>query len=127
MAGIFNKTDKLNEIMNWRLTRQGVISSNLANIDTPGYKAKDVAFEREFENELQLVRTDESHLPETEPAGPGYVMREDPYGRIGNDGNTVDIDREMVKLAQNQLLYSAAAQDVARSIEGLKETIRGIS
>jgi hypothetical protein len=33
----------------------------------------------------------------------------------------------MVKLAQNQLLYSAAAQDVARSIEGLKETIRGIS
>jgi len=126
MAGIFSKTDKLNEIMNWRLNRQGMISSNIANIDTPGYKAKDLAFEREFENELKLTQTSAKHIA-SEPSGPKYVVTEDPYERIGNDGNTVDIDREMVKLAQNQLLYSAAAQDVARQIEGIKDTIRGIS
>ena len=126
MAGIFGKTDKLNEIMNWRMTREGMISSNIANIDTPGYKAKDVAFEREFENELKLARTNDQHIA-SEPSGPQFVVTEDPYERIGNDGNTVDIDREMMKLAQNQLLYSAAAQDVARQIEGIKDIIRGIS
>ena len=126
MAGIFSKTDKLSEIMNWRMTRQGMISSNLANIDTPGYKAKDVAFEREFENELKMAQTSDQHIA-SESNGPRYVVSEDPYERIGNDGNTDDVDREMIKLAQNQLLYSAAAQDVARQIEGIKDTIRGIS
>jgi flagellar basal-body rod protein FlgB len=52
---------------------------------------------------------------------------DDQYSSIVNDSNTVDIDREMVKLNQNQLLYTASADIVAGKLESLKNVIGGIS
>ncbi len=127
MAGIFDKINSLKEVMDYRLTRQGVISSNVANVDTPGYKAQDISFEQEFESRLQLSTTNPAHKHSSRAAIKAYESFSDPHGRIGNDGNTVDIDREMMKLAQNQLLYNAASQDLANKIKGLKEAIRGIA
>jgi len=121
----------LKKIMDYRIFRQGVVSSNIANLDTPGYKAKDVNF-KETQNSIMqdsgisMKRTDPHHL-KTASSRPGYNMLDDPYSRIGNDANTVDIDREMMKLTENHVLYNAAAQIVQQKLEWIKNTIRGIN
>ncbi len=128
MAGIFGKTlSDLASVMNYRLFRQGIISGNIANIDTPGYKAKDASFDEELTARLKLAATRDRHIQSSEE-GPGipYRIKEDPFSRIGNDSNTVDLDREMMKLAQNQILYEASSQMILTKIEGIKNAIRSI-
>jgi len=56
----------------------------------------------------------------------GFRIAEDPYSRIGNDSNTVDLDREMMKLNQNQILYTASAQIIEQKLAALKDAIRSI-
>ncbi len=128
MPGIFgNGLSELASAMNYRLFRQGVISSNVANIDTPGYKAKEATFDEELTSRLQMSTTTPEHIPSSNAPGEvSFRIAEDPYSRIGNDSNTVDLDREMMKLSQNQLLYEASAQAVQGKINALKEAIRGI-
>ncbi len=129
MAGIFGKAlADLASVMNYRLFRQGVISGNIANIDTPGYKAKDATFDEELDTRLKLAVTRPGHLqsPGSSPPGVSYQIKEDPFSRIGNDSNTVDLDREMMKLTQNQILYEASSQMIQTKIDGIKNTIRSI-
>lgn len=111
--------------MNYRTHRQEVISSNIANVDTPGYTAKEALFEKELDTRLGLTATDPAHMRKS-PGRPGYRTVDDPFSRIGNDSNTVDIDREMMKLSQNQLLYNASAEIITRKLEGLRNVIGGI-
>jgi flagellar basal-body rod protein FlgB len=127
MGDIFGKViSKVAEQMNYRTYRQQIISGNIANMDTPGYKAKETLFESELDSRLKLATTNQQHLKKS-PSEDLYRTVDDPFSRIGNDSNTVDIDREMVKLNQNQLLYTASADIVAGKIEGLKNVIGGIS
>lgn len=128
MAGIFGKAlADLASVMNYRLFRQGVISGNIANIDTPGYKAKDATFDEELDTRLKLAITRPGHLQSPgESSGVSCRTREDPFSRIGNDSNTVDLDREMMKLTQNQILYEASSQMIQAKIEGIKNAIRSI-
>ena len=113
------------EDMTYRSYRQEVISSNIANMDTPGYKAKEALFEKELNSRLKLTATNPGHLSKS-PGQPLYKTVNDPYSRIGNDSNTVDIDREMMKLSQNQLLYNASAEIITRKLEELRNVIGGI-
>jgi flagellar basal-body rod protein FlgB len=128
MAGIFGKEfSELASVMNFRLFRQGIISSNIANIDTPGYKSRESAFEEELDSRIIMSTTSPEHIPSPYSAETvSYKVAEDPFARIGNDSNTVDLDREMMKLNQNQLLYEASADAVQTKITALKEAIRGI-
>jgi len=132
MADIFGKDlSKIKALMDYRIFRQGVVSSNIANIDTPGYKAKDVSFENALEGAQQkahvrLKVTHPGHIQGSPSKGLKYKTEEDPYSRIGNDSNTVDIDREMMKLTQNHLLYNASAQIVQQKLQWIKSTIGGI-
>lgn len=126
MGNIFGKIiEEATEHMTYRTYRQEVISSNIANVDTPGYKAKEALFEKELDSRLKLATTDPGHLRKS-PGQGLYKTVADPYSRIGNDSNTVDIDREMMKLNQNQLLYSASAEIITRKLEGLRNVIGGI-
>ncbi len=106
--------------MGERAMRQELIASNIANIDTPYYKARDIDFEsammqkeREIwgdnsSQKLQMAKTDKSHMD-------GYSMIDDKkatiYLRDGitqrNDGNTVDLDVETTELSKNAVMYSA--------------------
>jgi flagellar basal-body rod protein FlgB len=128
MPGIFGyEISELGKVMNYRLFRQGVISSNVANIDTPGYKAKEATFEEELNSRLRMTTTSGTHI--TSPGSPGEIgfkLADDPYSRIGNDSNTVDLDREMMKLNQNQILYNASAQIIEGKLTALKDAIRSI-
>lgn len=119
----------LNTSLNLRLFNQNVISSNIANADTPNYKAKAVEFETAFRDalgvgdQLPLQEGDARHIVHrpTDPIEPAVF--EDPNGVESLDGNTVDRAAEMAKLAENQLLYDASAEILKRKLGMLKYAI----
>lgn len=119
----------LNTVLNLRLLNQNVISSNIANADTPGYKAKAMEFEGALRDALgtgsraPMAESDGRHIVHraTDPADP--QIYEDPNGVESLDGNTVDRSAEMAKLAENQLLYDAAAEMLKRKLGMLRYAI----
>jgi flagellar basal-body rod protein FlgB len=119
----------LNTSLNLRLINQNVISSNIANADTPGYKAKTVEFESALrdalgvDEKLPTQETDERHIVHrsTDPVLP--EIYEDPNGVESLDGNTVDRAAEMSKMAENQILYDASTEMLKRKLGMLKYAI----
>jgi flagellar basal-body rod protein FlgB len=96
--------------------RAALVASNLANVDTPGYQALDLAFQEALGSvgTPGLETTHTGHIG-TAPRGndTGMVVTQ-PATRVRNDGNTVDVDREMTLLAAMQGRYSAAAEMVRK-------------
>lgn len=104
-----------------RVLQQDVISSNLANIDTPFYKAKGVRFEdaliksanKLYKNEqtLPLALTNKNHISSSEQSDifkPTIYLRDGHMAR--NDANTVDIDVETSELSKNTIMINALTQ-----------------
>jgi flagellar basal-body rod protein FlgB len=90
----------LEKFLDLAAQRQGLLSSNIANIDTPGYRTRDIDFHGE------LVRASQS-----EEAGPTEPLIREVPGLIARpDGNNVSVDREGLLLSQVQLQFDAASQ-----------------
>lgn len=132
--GIFNQTISLLEkSLDLRSLNQRVLASNVANMDTPNYKAVELAVSEEMNREKQpdrglaLVRTHTNHLPIKYKATNQVRLKAAaaPDFSLRGDGNTVDIDQTMGKLAKNTLLYNAAAQLISNKFNGLKNAIKG--
>src|SRR6476620_8061505 len=119
----------LNTSLNLRLLNQNVISSNIANADTPGYKAKAVEFESALRDALGVDQrlaaegTKGNHIVHrsTDPVEP--EIYEDPNGVESLAGNTVNRSSEMAKMAENQLLYDASTEMLKRKLGMLKYAI----
>ena len=75
--------------------REGVVSGNIANIDTPGYRTQDINFKQELDKALQNPEAPVTPRPQQVP---GLLERP--------DGNNVNIDREGLLLAQTQLQFT---------------------
>ena len=127
--------DSLQLALDGLSTRQRAIANNVANVDTPNFKGSEVSFEDQLQRaagrrndlEMSLARTDARHLDvggstSTELA-PEILPIENTTLR--NDGNNVDIDREMVKLADTQIRYNAAIQMVSQRYGILRSIISG--
>ncbi|MBC99110.1 MAG: flagellar basal body rod protein FlgB [Halobacteriovoraceae bacterium] len=117
--------------LNFRQMRQEVISSNIANADTPGYKAKRVDFEQalaralDVDGQMKMKTGDEEHF---DVGNGGFdnlepEIYEDPNGVVSEDGNTVDREQELAKMAENRILYDAAVQLLNKKIGLMKYTI----
>ncbi len=118
--------NKLAADLDNRVLRNQMIASNIANVDTPGYKGKDIAFREVFEESMDgidMKRTNALHMKEgTELGMPGTTVVEDPNpGRP--DGNNVSIDEEMLKLTQNNIKYNVAVQFMAKKLRLLQDAI----
>lgn len=112
---VFDQTyEALSRALDLRTENQTVIAANIANADTPGYQAQELDFEKAMAKALDSGSGAEN-------------VRGDIQNQINNvvreDGNTVDRDSEMVNLAQNQLLYDAAADLVKKKLALLKYSI----
>ncbi len=129
MADLFDKTTRaLGASVNMRQIRNNVISSNVANAETPGYQAKKIDFENALARALNIE--DAGQLDGTSPehysVGPGALSRiradvyENPDVSVNNDGNTVDMEREMAALAENSIMYKAAIQLINKKMAALK-------
>ncbi len=109
---LFHMTDlaaALSHRMNHLIARQGVISGNIANADTPGYNARDLQFQPLVQRggqtgALSLARTHGSHLDfANTPGNPGKQLESN--GRLTWNKNGVQLDNEMMKLNDVQLNY----------------------
>jgi flagellar basal-body rod protein FlgB len=113
--------------------RHKVLTANIANIDTPNYKAFEVVMEDEHKKNsraahpIELVRTQPDHLNGRNQSSTNVKLKaaDPPALNFRADGNTVDLDKTMGKLAENTLLYRAAAQIIRRKFQGLKNVIQG--
>ena len=123
----------LQKTLNAGSLRHKVLTANIANIDTPNYKAFEVVMEDELKKNgspshpIQLARTRPEHLAGRNPSPTSVkVQAAEPAAlNFRADGNTVDLDKTMGKLAENTILYRAAAQMIKRKFQGLKNDIQG--
>ena len=119
----------LNTSLNLRLANQNVISGNIANADTPGYKAKKVEFESALRDalgisdQLPVVRTNVKHINHESSEAVEPKIYEDPNGIESLDGNTVDRAAEMSRMAENQILYDASTEMLKKKLGMLKYAI----
>ena len=123
MKGLFDPTIRaLNQNLNLRLENQNVISANIANADTPGYKAKALSFEQamrdamDTSDNLKLETSEPSHFGSKGPEGVSADVYEDPNGVESLDGNTVDRSAEMAKMKENQILYNASVESLRKKL-----------
>lgn len=127
----------LEKDMGFRLKRQNLIASNLANVDTPGFQAKDLQFDEALKgvyegdnghitsHSIELDRTDNTHMEyediwlEDEAESEIHVVQ-----APGIDENGVDLDREMSRMAENNLMYSASSIALKKKMGMLKYAIQ---
>lgn len=119
------------KVMDFQLQRQNIVSSNLANINTPGYKARTLEFEKDLQAALDLSdsgavsRTHSQHMPskfsvdDTEAS-----VVKDLAPRVVQGLDNVDLDKEMAAMAKNNLLYATLATVIQKNFAGLKQAIQ---
>ena len=123
----------LQKALNLGSLRHKVLTSNIANIDTPNYKAFEVVMEEELKKNgrtapaVELVGTRPEHLPKRNHSTNQVKIKaaDPPELNFRADGNTVDLDKTMGKLAENTILYRVAAQIISKKFIGLKNAIQG--
>ncbi len=119
-------TSLLGRALDLRLSRQQLLSANVANADTPGYTPVDLKFHKALENALplgRLVTTSERHLQSVEAEEKKVELEYDPEGQPGLDGNTVVLDRELAKIAENTIQYNATARALQKKIGMLRYAV----
>ncbi len=118
---LFDKTiDTLSRSLDLHLMRHSVIADNIANAETPGFKAKRL----DFENALQsAVEASEGNPASREISSVKAHIYEDFQSETGQDLNGVDMDREMSALTKNDIQYSAATQAISKKFALLKYAI----
>lgn len=121
--------DKMKLFLDQAARRQEVIGSNLANVDTPGYRAKDLNLEEIFRQELGKATSMRSNHRRHLGAKPTLVrdaaVQEVDTGALGSDLNNVDLDKEMTNLALNMLKFSTVVQLLRMKVQLLDSSIRG--
>ena len=133
--GIFNSTiNLLGKSIDLRTRQQNLLSSNVANAETPNYVPKALAFEDELQNAVKgaekgtAVLTHQRHIPLKGVSGrietvSGRVV-ETPAKTPGKDGNAVELENEMSRMSENQIMYNASVQILSKKFEGIKSAIR---
>ena len=119
------------KVMDFQLQRQNVVSANLANINTPGYKARSLEFEKELQAALGLAETGTvssthpKHLPHVfDPDSIEAKLSKDFTPRVVQGVDNVDLDKEMAIMAKNNLMYSALSTVIQKNFAGLKQVIQ---
>ncbi|MDR1871563.1 MAG: flagellar basal body rod protein FlgB [Deltaproteobacteria bacterium] len=117
-----------------RLARHDFSSTNLANMDTPGFRARHLDFEKVLAqnlaagpNQLDVRQTNQAHIPTRDSESAfkkaAQAVRMSPYGWDEYNDDKLDIDQEMTLLTKNQLIYNATVQMLAKEFDTLKYAI----
>lgn len=125
-TAVFNYVNVLDKAADASWNRETLISNNIANVDTPGYKRQDLDFQSVLNNELnqskyvnldsKINKVNLSRLnAQTYTDAEGYSYRE--------DGNNVDIDTENVELASEQIRYSALTDSMTQEFSRTKSVL----
>ena len=111
-----------------RARRMEVLASNLANADTPNYKARDFDVERllrgDAKPKIPLKTTQSGHIPLQNDSLAGRLLYRVPQ-QAALDGNTVEEHIEQAKFAENALRYQASLRFVNGKFSGLLTALKG--
>ena len=127
IKNIFRQTrlPVIEKILDVASVRQKTIASNVANVYTPGYRTKDVDFASSLEKamNIQPPRMPASGNPRHIPVGRQSTPTSG--DAVIHEGGTIDVEKEMAKSAENQLLYAAAAKIIGSRLRSIRACIRG--
>jgi flagellar basal-body rod protein FlgB len=122
---LFDKTMGLvQRSLDIRAARHQVISGNVANVETPDYRSRDLPFQKVFERSLEgpsvipLQKTHPRHLPALEEERVDFSRDMEVAPASG-----VDIDQQMGRLAENNLMFQAGIQSLIKKFEALKVSV----
>jgi flagellar basal-body rod protein FlgB len=101
----------IEKALNIRAFYQHIISGNIANLDTPNYKEKDIDFRRELERKMSTHGDIEVR------------EKRDASAAGGADGNTVDIESQIVKMTENNLMFNALVQIATKKFSMMRYMI----
>jgi flagellar basal-body rod protein FlgB len=122
-----NTINNLEQALSQSTTKQRVISNNIANVDTPNYKAQEVRFNNTLSNEMQKLqahKTNNKHF-DFGSTSSGYQLTSRANTNYQHNGNNVDIDQEMTDMAKNQIQYNALIDRLSSKFSSLKTVIKG--
>lgn len=122
MERLFGKTiNMLGTLLDYRSERNKVITSNIANLDTQGYKPADYVFKENLKNamdvRIHLKQTNEKHFPNATDE----ISRSD-FKMVTAEGK-VDLDKEMTNLAGNHLMFNLTTELLARKFKGIRNVL----
>ena len=118
----------LNKAMDLRFKRHEVLASNVANSETPNYRARELDFAGELERASNattgpLLKTNPKHLDVGGSNGSHIIF--DDTGAVGADGNNVDLDISTAKLSSNSSAYDSASNYLSIKFRMLRNAARG--
>jgi flagellar basal-body rod protein FlgB len=114
--------------MRWLETRQRLLAENVANAETPGYRGRDLKpqdFTRQLQaaTSVQMVSTNTGHLAGVTQGDPTFAPDRSQAFEVTPRGNSVSLEEEMMRVAQNQMDHQTAATLYSRSLGLLKTAI----
>lgn len=119
----------LEKSLAYSTAKNRIIADNIANVDTPNYKAKKVVFKNvlasTMDKTIQNKRTHSKHFSFGNMVDQSYVVRENTNTMYNHNGNNVDIDQEMAELAKNQIYYQAVVDRLNGKFSNIEKVIRG--
>ena len=124
-----NVTELLFQQLNFRGERQKTISSNIANIDTPDYKTKDLRFKDQLQKaseaeSLKLSTTHSMHMSLDNTVKKTHFDRYEVKGLVEqNDGNNVNLDTQMSEMSKNNIMFSAIQNSIKKDSAWFKTMI----
>ena len=135
LDGLFGTNiELLSKSIDLRTKQQTLISSNIANVETPNYVPKALVFEDQLQGAIKgkssgkPLLTNSRHLPLKGASNKlqsvtGRVV-ESPAATPGKDGNAVELENEMGRMMENQIMYNASVQILVKKFEGIKTALR---
>lgn len=116
-----------------RAARSEIIATNLANSDTPNYKARDIDFKStlqglqkgQLSNSVQLTKNSAGHISNDINGIASQAIRYRVPNHASLDGNTVDSDSEKSAFTENAIRYQVSLSFLSKKISGLIRTLRG--
>ena len=128
MSSLLNKLGMLQNGLDVTWKRNEVISNNIANADTPNFKASKVEFDSILKSQMSnssefSMRTSNSKHMNIASDSMEPLVTQDNSTSMRLDGNNVDIENEMTELAKNNLLYNALVQKTSKEISRIKYAI----
>ena len=131
MASLDQHLSVYSQAMTMRTQRHQVLASNIANADTPGYKARDFSFESAMQNAMSgrmqaggvsLARTASGHISGGSSSGAAALQfRKETQSAV--DGNTVDMDVERAQITDNALQYQILTQLISEKFKGVRSAL----
>lgn len=120
------------DALNLRASRQQLLASNIANADTPGYKARDIDFGQALSaaasarpSDGVLMRTSARHLGTVERTAGGAPLLYRSAMQPSIDGNTVDLNVERAQFAENAVRYEANLMFISHQVKAMLAAIQG--